>query len=165
MDGPFFVPVWNYQIFISRIFLLNNTVIRVIQEYQSEDNPSKFQTGDIIRHRKYEYRGVIVHIDPIFQGEENWYLSNQTQPSKDQSWYFVLVDGNQQVTYVAEENLHPYNSANPIVHPMLNVFFSGFDSELNQYIRNDVPWNPGTPPDAPPHLPPPNFKPPSPPSF
>ena len=140
-------------------------MIRIIEEYNSKDNLPKFQAGDIITHRRYGYRGVIVHIDPIFQGEENWYLSNQTQPSKDQSWYFVLVDENQQVTYVAEENLYHDNSGILVVHSMLNLFFSGFNSELNQYIRNDVPWNPGNPPDAPPSLPPPNFKPPSPPSF
>ena len=140
-------------------------MIRIIKEYNSEDIQAKFQTGDIVTHIKCGYRGVIVHSDPSFQRGEKWYLSNQTKPSKDQSWYFVLVDESQQVTYVAEENLINDNSANPIVHPMLNLFFSGFNSELNQYIRNDVPWNPGKPPDAPPPLPPPNFNPPSPPAF
>jgi len=140
-------------------------VIRILQEYSSDDNPIKFQTGDIVTHIKYGYRGVIVHSDPSFQGDGNWYLSNQTQPTKDQPWYFVLVDENQQVTYVAEENLNRDQSANPVVHPMLNLLFSGFDAELKRYIRNDVPWNPGQPPDAPPPLPPPNFHPPSPPSL
>jgi len=140
-------------------------VIRNLQDCQSEDNPHKFQTGDIITHKRYKYRGVIVHIDLSFQGDESWYLSNQTQTSKEQPWYFVLVDGNQQVTYVAEENLNHDYSGNSVVHPMLNLFFSGFNSELNQYIRNDVPWNPGQPPDAPPPLPPHNFHPPSPPSL
>jgi len=140
-------------------------MIRIIQELQSKENPPKFKTGSIISHKIYGYRGVIVHIDPTFRGDENWYLSNQTQPCKDQSWNFVLVDGNQQVTYVAEENLYSDISANPVVHPMLNVFFSGFNNELNKYIRNDVPWNPGAPPDAPPPLPPPSFQPPNPPAF
>ena len=140
-------------------------MIRILQECQSEDNPHKFQTGDIITHKRYKYRGVIVHIDLSFLGDETWYLSNQTQPSKQQPWYFVLVDGNQQVTYVAEENLKYDNSANLVVHPMLNLFFSGFNSKLNRYTRNDVPWNPGAPPDVPPPLPPHNFQPPSPPSY
>ena len=140
-------------------------MIRILQECQSEDNPHKFQTGDIITHKRYKYRGVIVHIDLSFQGDETWYLSNQTQPSKQQPWYFVLVDGNQQVTYVAEENLYLDHSAIPVVHPMLNLFFSRYDAELNKYTRNDVPWSPGNPPDTPPPLPPPNFHPPSPPSF
>jgi len=132
-------------------------VIHILQEYNSGDNQPKFTTGDIITHRRYGYRGVIVHIDHHFQGDENWYLSNQTQPNKEQPWYFVLVDENQQVTYVAEENLFLDNCTNPVVHPMLNLFFSGFNSELNKYIRNNVPWNPDNPPDAPPSLPPPKF--------
>jgi len=140
-------------------------MIRILQECQAEENQPKFQTGDIITHKRYKYRGVIVHIDLSFLGDETWYLSNQTQPSKQQPWYFVLVDGNQQVTYVAEENLKYDNSANLVVHPMLNLFFSGFNSKLNRYTRNDVPWNPGAPPDVPPPLPPHNFQPPSPPSL
>ena len=140
-------------------------MIRIIEEYNSNDNHSKFQTGDIISHKKYGYRGVIVHSEPIFQGDENWYQSNQTQAQKEQPWYFVLVDENQQVTYVAEENLYHDNSGILVVHPMLNLFFSGFDAKLNRYIRNGVPWNPGTPPNAPPPFPPPNFNPPSPPAF
>ena len=140
-------------------------MIRVVQECQAEVNQPKFQTGDIMSHIKYGYRGVIVHTDLHFQGDGNWYLSNQTQPTKDQPWYFVLVDENQQVTYVAEENLFLDNCANPVVHPMLNLFFSEYNNDLKRYIRNDVPWNPGQPPDAPPPLPPPNFHPPSPPSL
>ena len=140
-------------------------MIRILQEYNSDDDQPKLTTGDIITHKRYGYRGVIVHADSSFQGDENWYLSNQAQPSKKQPWYFVLVAGNQQVTYVAEENLDRDQSANPVVHPMLNLFFSGYDVELNKYTRNDVPWNPGQPPDAPPPLPPPNFHLPSSPSF
>ena len=140
-------------------------MIHIIQEYPSKDNPTKFQIGDIITHIRNGYRGVIVHINPFFQNDQNWYLSIHTQPTKDQPWYFVLVDENQQVTYVAEHNLHHDNSENLVEHPMLNLFFSGYDAELKKYIRNDVPWNPGKPPDAPPPLPPPNFQPPSPPSL
>ena len=84
-------------------------------------------------------------------------LIQPDQPSKEQPWYFVLVDGNQQVTYVAEANLTLDQSRNTVVHPMINLFFSGYDDELKKYIRNDVPWNPGKPPDAPPPSPPPNF--------
>ena len=140
-------------------------MIHILQEYNSDDDQPKLTTGHIITHKRYGYRGVIVHADSSFQGDENWYLSNQAQPSKEQPWYFVLVAGNQQVTYVAEENLYSDNSANPMVHPMLNLFFSGYDAELNKYTRNVVPWSPGKPPDAPPPSPPPNFQPPSPPSF
>ena len=45
---------------------------------------------------------------------------------------------------------------------MINLFFSGYDVEKQKYIRNNVPWNPGKPPDAPPSTPPPGFTPPPP---
>ena len=139
-------------------------MIHILQEYNSDDDQPKLTTGDIITHKRYGYRGVIVHADSSFQGDENWYLSNQAQPSKEQPWYFVLVAGNQQVTYVAKENLNHDLSGNTIVHPMINLFFSGYDDELKKYIRNEVPWNPGNPPETPPPDPPPNFIPPEPPS-
>ena len=139
-------------------------MIRILKKSQPGDI-TMFQIGDIITHKRYEYRGVIVYTDLHFQGDDYWYLLNTTQLNKDQPWYFVLVDGNEQVNYVVEENLKHDNSANLVVHSMLNLFFSGFDAELKRYIRNDVPWNPGQPPDAPPPLPPPNFKPPNPPAF
>ena len=109
-------------------------MIRILEECQSEDKPTKFQTGDIITHIRYGYRGVIVHTDPKFKGAQIWYLSNQTQPQKEQSWFFVLVTGSQQVTYVAEENLNHYHPRNTVVHPMLTLFFSGYVAELNRYI-------------------------------
>ena len=80
-------------------------MIRVIEEQSPDRNSGSFKTGDIIKHKKYRYCGVIVHQDLTFKGEDEWYLSNQSQPSKHQPWYFVLVDEIQQVTYVAESNL------------------------------------------------------------
>ena len=139
-------------------------MIRVINEQSPDRNSLSFKTGDIINHKTYGYRGVIVHQHSIFKGVNEWYLSNQTQPSKHQPWYFVLVDGNQQVTYVAESNLTLDQCEKHVDHPMINLFFSGYDNELKKYIRNEVPWNPGNPPDTRPPTPPPSFTPPEPPS-
>ena len=115
------------------------------------DNPG-FKEGDVIKHRLYEYRGLIVEIDSSCQAEDAWYQSNQTKPDRNQAWYHILVDGNQQVTYVAESNIDLDQSGNPIVHPLLNLFFYGVDEKNNKYLRNDIPFNPGKPPEA---LPPP----------
>jgi heat shock protein HspQ len=140
-------------------------VIRISKEYSPNPKEPIFKPGEIVKHKRYAYRAVIVHIDLSFEGDENWYLSNQTQPSKKQPWYFTLVHGSQQVTYTAEENISSEISGKKVVHPMLNLFFSGFDSGLKRYTRNHIPWNPGNPPDAPPPTPPPNFLPPNPPKF
>lgn len=127
------------------------------------DSPEpEFEPGDIIEHIRYSYRGVIVHFDTTCKAPEDWYQSNQTQPDREQHWYHVLVDGNQQVTYVAQSNLQTDHSKQQVVHGMMNLFFSGYDVENNKYIRNNVPWNPGKPPDAPPSTPPPGFTPPPP---
>ena len=106
-------------------------MIFIIQENKPKDIQPTYQLGDIKSHKRYGYRGVIVHADPFFQGEGTRYISNQTQSIKQQPWYFVLVDSNQQVTYVAKENLSHDMSRNQILHPMLNLFSSAYDAELN----------------------------------
>ncbi|MDA8806272.1 heat shock protein HspQ [Opitutales bacterium] len=134
-------------------------MIRVINEQSPDRNSLSFKTGDIINHKTYGYRGVIAHKDSTFKGDEQWYLSNQSQPSKHQPWYFVLVDEIQQVTYVAESNLSLDRLGKKVDHAMINLFFSEYDNELKKYIRNEVPWNPGNPPETRPPSSPPNFQP------
>ena len=124
------------------------------------DDP-KFAAGDVIFHKKYSYRGVIVSIDDRCQAPDDWYQANQTQPNRKQPWYHILVDGNQQVTYVAQSNLKYDKLGSPVVHPMLNLFFYGHVESENKYLRHEVPWDPGNPPDAPPSSPPPKCEPPS----
>ena len=129
-------------------------MINLHENFSIEPDSAKFSPGEIVRHLRYGYRGLIVEFDPTCQAPENWYQSNQTQPSRNQPWYHVLVDGSHQVTYVAQSNLAPDQTGKPVVHPMLNLFFSGIDETNNRYLRNEVPWNPGQPPEAPPPLPP-----------
>jgi len=132
--------------------------------YAPPADSSKFALGDVVQHLRYDYRGVIVDFDPSCQASDHWYQSNETQPDRNQAWYHVLVDSNQQVTYVAESNLSYDQSGLPVVHGMLNLFFSGYNEQENKYLRNEIPWNPGSPPDAPPPSPPPDFEPPLPPN-
>ena len=98
----------------------------------------KFTPGDLVRHVRYQYRGVVVAHDPKCMADENWYRSNNTQPNRDQPWYHVLVHESGSVTYPAESSLEPEESDEPIAHPLLNRFFSGF--EEGRYQRNEVPW-------------------------
>ena len=108
-------------------------MIRVINEQSPDRNSLSFKTGDIINHKTYGYRGVIVHQHSTFKGEDEWYLSNQSQPSKHQPWYFVLVNEIQQVTYVAESNLTLDRLGKKVDHAMINLFFSEYDNELKKY--------------------------------
>ena len=104
----------------------------------SEYKPPKFVPGDLVRHVRYHYRGVVVAHDSKCLAEEIWYLSNKTQPDKDQPWYHVLAHESGSVTYPAESSLALDESGEQIIHPLLDQFFNGF--EEGRYKRNDTPW-------------------------
>ena len=86
---------------------------------------SRFVTGQLIHHRRYSYRGVIVSADDRCLADDTWYERNQTQPDRHQPWYHVLVDGGRE-TYVAEENLEPDPLSEPIEHPLVGRLFPTF---------------------------------------
>ena len=88
---------------------------------------AKFSLGDIIQHRRFDYRGVIVDVDPTFQLSEEWYEQMATsRPPKDQPWYHVLVHGSAHGTYVAERNLESDDSGKPVNHPLVSQYFDKF---------------------------------------
>ena len=88
---------------------------------------ARFGIGDLIHHRRFEYRGVVVDVDPCFQGSEAWYAQvARSCPPKDAPWYHVLPHDALHTTYVAERNLEPDPSGDPVQHPLLERFFSDF---------------------------------------
>jgi heat shock protein HspQ len=96
---------------------------------------ANFQVGQVIHHRLFDYRGVIVDVDATFQGTEAWYQSvARSRPPKDQPWYHVLVHQAEHMTYVAERNLEPDLSGEPVVHPVLDQFFDERRDGL--YVRD-----------------------------
>ena len=90
---------------------------------------TRFSVGDLIHHRLFDYRGVIVDVDPTFQATEEWYEAvARSRPPKDKPWYHILVHDAAHTTYVAERNLEPDVSTDPIAHPMVEQFFSRFEN-------------------------------------
>lgn len=98
---------------------------------------SQFTVGELVKHRRYGYRGVIVDIDDFCRAPDQWYNSNNTQPDRNQPWYHVLVHDSNSMTYAAQTSLETDESGEPIEHPLINHFFSQFDGE--RYVRNDQP--------------------------
>ncbi len=96
----------------------------------------QYSIGQIIRHRRYGYRGVVFGRDHTFQHDEAWYWSNRTQPNRDQPWYHVLVDGASHTTYVAEENLDVDSEDEPVDHPLIRRFFAG--RHAGMYYANSL---------------------------
>ncbi len=90
---------------------------------------TKFFVGQIVHHKRFDYRGVVVDVDATFQGSEEWYEHvARTRPPKEQPWYRVLVDGGEHETYVAERHLAPAPDTAPISHPALASRFRGYEN-------------------------------------
>ena len=86
-----------------------------------------FSVGEIVHHTRFDYRGVIVGVDPVFAGSDEWYETvARSRPPKDRPWYHVLVDGQPHSTYVAERHLEADTGCGQIEHPDLGRFFDRF---------------------------------------
>ena len=95
---------------------------------------TKFAVGELVHHRLFDYRGVVADVDRNFQASEEWYQAMaKSRPPKNRPWYHVLVHGSDHTTYVAERNLEADPIDDPVEHPLLEQFFSGF--ERGKYIR------------------------------
>jgi heat shock protein HspQ len=88
---------------------------------------AKFGIGQVVRHRKHSFRGVIFDIDPIFANTEEWWLSipEESRPRKDQPFYHLLAENSETeyIAYVSEQNLLPDTSSDPIRHPQVEEIF------------------------------------------
>ena len=103
---------------------------------------AKFTLGQVVRHRKYPFRGVIFDVDPTFSNTDEWWESipEDSRPQKEQPFYHLLAenDSSYYVAYVYEQNLVTDTSGSPVDHPEVLAMFG----ELNdgQY-RLDVQMN------------------------
>ena len=105
---------------------------------QRAQRKNLFEPGQLVKHERYGYRGVVVDFDMNCQADEDWYLSNRTQPDRAQPWYHVLVHNSDQGTYAAQSSLLPDTSGLRVVHSLEPLFFSAFNK--GRYIRNNREW-------------------------
>lgn len=90
---------------------------------------ARFSIGQLVTHKLFNYRGVIIDVDPVFQGTEEWYEKVAlSRPPKDKPWYRVLVHNAYHDTYVAERNLDEDTSFEPVNHPLIHTCFERFDN-------------------------------------
>ncbi len=96
---------------------------------------AKYSVGDLVHHKLFDYRGVIVDIDPCFQFTDEWYeMVARSKPPKNEPWYHVLVHDAINSTYVAEQNMEPDLSGKTINHPMVKKLFT--DLHNGRYIND-----------------------------
>ena len=90
------------------------------------ESSAQFFVGQLVHHVRFDYRGVVVDVDPDFQGTDAWYDAvARSRPPRDKPWYHVLVHDSDARTYVAERHLEPDGSGEPIAHPLVEQYFRG----------------------------------------
>lgn len=98
---------------------------------------AEFFIGQLVKHRLFNYRGVVIDVDSRFQGTEDWYQQMaKSHPPKDKPWYRVLVHGSTYETYVAERNLESDDSGEPVDHPLVSILFATFCNGAYQMERH-----------------------------
>ena len=91
---------------------------------------ARFSVGELVRHRLFDFRGVVFDVDPVFANSEEWYQSipEDIRPPKDQPFYHLLAENSESsyVAYVSQQNLLPDDDGEPIDHPAISGIFEGF---------------------------------------
>tara|TARA_Y100000992_G_C20974364_1_gene354285 strand:+ start:140 stop:466 length:327 start_codon:yes stop_codon:yes gene_type:complete len=93
-----------------------------------KEKKAKFSIGDVVKHKHFDFRGVIYDVDFEFNNSEEWYQSipKDVRPKKDQPFYHLLAENNEVTyeAYVSEQNLILDNSKKPVRHPLITEIFS-----------------------------------------
>ena len=92
-------------------------------------NKAKFSIGEVVKHRHFDFRGVIYDVDFEFNNSEEWYQSipKDVRPRKNQPFYHLLAESNEVTyeAYVSEQNLLIDDSKEPVKHPLIEEIFVG----------------------------------------
>lgn len=94
---------------------------------------TRFNIGQLVRHKVHGYQAVIVDVDGLFQpsGHANPHTLNH-KFAKSGPWYRLLVHGSKLVTYVDETQLELITCKQSIAHPNLKDFLV---KQSGNYIR------------------------------
>lgn len=91
---------------------------------------ARFSVGDLVRHRMFDFRGVIFDVDPVFANSQEWYdaIPEEIRPRKDQPFYHLLAENAESsyIAYVSQQNLVADESEEPIEHPAIEGIFDDF---------------------------------------
>ncbi|MXP14681.1 heat shock protein HspQ [Altererythrobacter confluentis] len=92
---------------------------------------ARFAIGDVVRHRMFDFRGVIFDIDPVFANSDEWYESipKELRPKREQPFYHLLAENEESsyVAYVSQQNLLGDADGGPVDHPTVAELFGDFE--------------------------------------
>lgn len=86
--------------------------------------------GDVVRHKMFDFRGVVFDIDPVFANSEEWYeaIPEDVRPRRDQPFYHLLAENEDSsyVAYVSQQNLLADGDGGPVDHPSVAELFDDY---------------------------------------
>jgi heat shock protein HspQ len=102
---------------------------------------ARFAIGEVVRHKLFDFRGVIFDVDPEFANSEEWYdaIPEALRPSKEQPFYHLLAENadSTYVAYVSQQNLVPDESEEPVDHPAIATMFDRLEGGRYQ-LRSEL---------------------------
>jgi heat shock protein HspQ len=102
---------------------------------------ARFGIGDVVRHKLFDFRGVIFDVDPAFANSEEWYeaIPEALRPSKEQPFYHLLAENSESayVAYVSQQNLVTDDSDEPVDHPAIATMFDRLEGGRYQ-LRSEL---------------------------
>ena len=101
---------------------------------------AKYSLGQVLRHRKHPFRGVVFDVDPSFSSTEAWYeaIPEGSRPRRDQPFGHLLAENDEgaYVAYGSKQNLVPDTSGEPVNHPDLPDLFGPYqDGHYPLHVR------------------------------
>lgn len=91
---------------------------------------ARFAIGEVVRHRMFDFRGVIFDVDPVFANSDEWYeaIPEDVRPRKDQPFYHLLAENAESsyIAYVSQQNLVVDETDEPVDHPAIAGLFERY---------------------------------------
>ena len=91
---------------------------------------AKYALGQVVRHKKHPFRGVVFDVDARFSNTEEWYqaIPEDMRPPREQPFYHLLAENDESsyVAYVSQGNLISDSEGGPVDHPTVPELFEQF---------------------------------------
>ncbi len=94
------------------------------------NSKARFAIGDVVRHKMYDFRGVVFDVDPVFANSEEWWESipQEARPEREQPYYHLLAENSESsyIAYVSQQNLTEDGEGGAVEHPSVDELFEEF---------------------------------------
>ncbi|EGD86379.1 hypothetical protein H112_07313 [Trichophyton rubrum D6] len=120
----------------------SDEIPKQVRRRNSANGNVKYKVGQLFRHKRYEYIGLITGWDPECGAGEQWMERmgvDRLHAGRHQSFYHVLVE-DKSVRYVAEENIEicelEASEVPDAFFSFAGKFFKRWDIETRRFVSN-----------------------------